>query len=657
MPNSKQTTQKPVRRSKSSSKSTGRKSSQTVLDLTEDEKPRRKKRTSSKTSSSGTSSKRSSSRSKNRRAGSSSKRSSSGTKRSSTTRSSSGSRTSSTRPSSKKPAATSRKTSSTSRKKKGSSSSSRKRVAAKDVRSGTKTATKQVSSAAQARTKAARDGQQLSILDEIEAEPSTSRKKSSATSKRAKTSRSSTSKSPRRSKSTTRTRSASSRSKRSSRTGSTDRQRRSERNAGSSKRRVSDVDKSRQSSTRKSRPRAGSRPGRQSAAATLRRQRQILMPRRRTSVMNKKLPTTESGERLGWQITFVVGSLTLFGLVMVLSASSVTSLYELGDSPFFQFKRQLAWAAIGATCFIVCSRLDYRRARTIIGPLLLLCAAMMIAVLIPGVGTTAGGSTRWLGFGPFLMQPSELVKLAVIVVSADLLTRRQRRMDRPELTVHPIMFMVIFFSTLLLLQPKLGTALILGAVSFLMLFIAGASTRSLLSWAAVGTIAASILAYGASYRRARLLIFLDPWANPDGGGFQVIQSQVSIASGGWFGVGLGASRAKWGFLPTAQSDFIFAVVAEEVGLIGASALIGGFVLIGLLGFRTALAAPDRFGMLLAAGITCWILVQAFLNIGMVLSVLPTTGEPLPFVSAGGSSLMTVMAAAGILTSVARRSNP
>ena len=152
-------------------------------------------------------------------------------------------------------------------------------------------------------------------------------------------------------------------------------------------------------------------------------------------------------------------------------------------------------------------------------------------------------------------------------------------------------------------------------------------------------------------------MFLDPWADPDGEGFQVIQSQVSIASGGWFGVGLGASRAKWGFLPIAESDFIFAVVAEEIGFIGASTLIVGFVVVGWLGFRTALAAPDRFGMLLAAGITCWLLVQAFLNIGMVLSVLPTTGEPLPFVSAGGSSLMTVLAAAGILTSVARRSTP
>ena len=374
-------------------------------------------------------------------------------------------------------------------------------------------------------------------------------------------------------------------------------------------------------------------------------------------MLAKKIPVTESGAQLGLQITMVVAALTLFGLMMVLSASSVSSLHELGDSPFFRFKRQLAWAAMGGVLFVGLSRIDYRRARIIIGPLFLVCATMMVAVLIPGLGTTAGGSTRWLKIGPLLMQPSELVKLSVIVVAADLLTRRERRMDRPELTVRPIMLMVAFFSVLLLLQPKLGTALILGAVSFLLLFVAGAPWKSLARWAGVGIAAASVLAYGAAYRRSRLLVFLDPWADPDGEGFQVIQSQVSIASGGWFGVGLGASRAKWGFLPIAESDFIFAVVAEEIGFIGASTLIVGFVVVGWLGFRTALAAPDRFGMLLAAGITCWLLVQAFLNIGMVLSVLPTTGEPLPFVSAGGSSLMTVLAAAGILTSVARRSTP
>ena len=227
-------------------------------------------------------------------------------------------------------------------------------------------------------------------------------------------------------------------------------------------------------------------------------------------------------------------------------------------------------------------------------------------------------------------------------------------MDRPELTVRPVMLVLALLSALMLLQPKLGTPIIMGSVTILILFVAGARMRNLVAWLTAAIVAASFAAYLAPYRRARLLSFLNPWDSPQGIGLQAIQSQVGIASGGLFGVGLGASRAKWGFLPFAHTDFIFAVVAEEVGLIGASALIGGFLLIAWFGFKAAMSAPDRFGTLLAAGITSWLLVQAFLNIGMVLGVLPITGEPLPFVSAGGSSLVTTLAAAGLLTNVSRR---
>ena len=227
-------------------------------------------------------------------------------------------------------------------------------------------------------------------------------------------------------------------------------------------------------------------------------------------------------------------------------------------------------------------------------------------------------------------------------------------MDRPELTVRPVMIVVYFCSALMILQPKLGTPVILGAVALGMLFIAGARIRSLVLWAAASAGAVVMLALATGYQKDRIDGWLNPWESPQGIGLQAIQSQVGIASGGLFGVGLGASRAKWGFLPFAHTDFIFAIVAEEVGLIGAGALIGAFVLIAWFGINAALAAPDRFGMLLAAGITTWLLVQAFLNIGMVLGVLPITGEALPLVSAGGSSLVTTLAAGGLLTSVARR---
>ncbi len=366
------------------------------------------------------------------------------------------------------------------------------------------------------------------------------------------------------------------------------------------------------------------------------------------------LKVTEAGERYAAFLTATFVGLTLFGLVMVLSASSVSSLHQFDQSPFFQFKRQAAWAGIGAVAFIIGNRIDYRLIRKFAGPLMIISVILLMMLLIPGVGLNRNGSTRWLGTGSFVIQPSELTKLALIVFIADLLARRERRMDRPELTVRPVMFVVYLCSALIILQPKLGTPMILGAVALIMLFVAGAKLNNLFIWATVSGGAVITLALVTGYQRSRIDGWLNPWESPQGIGLQAIQSQVGIASGGLFGVGLGASRAKWGFLPFAHTDFIFAIVAEEVGLIGASALIGAFVLVAWFGFKTALAAPDRFGLLLAAGITSWLLVQAFLNIGMVLGVLPITGEALPFVSAGGSSLVTMLAAAGLLTSVARR---
>jgi cell division protein FtsW len=365
-------------------------------------------------------------------------------------------------------------------------------------------------------------------------------------------------------------------------------------------------------------------------------------------------PATDAGERNAAFLTATVVGLTLFGLVMVLSASAVSSLHEYADSPFFQFKRQAMWAGIGLVAFVLANLVNYRILRRLALPLLVVSIGLLVALLVPGVGITANFSTRWLALGPIVIQPAELAKLVYIVFVADLLTRRQRRMDRPELTVRPVMLILGVLSVLMLMQPKLGTPIIMGSVAVLMLFVAGTKLRHLLPWLAFAVTVATLFAWKTPYQRDRLLAFLDPWQDPEGIGFQAIQSQIGVASGGLFGVGLGASRAKWGFLPFAHTDFIFAIVAEETGLLGASALIGGFLLIAWFGFKAAIAAPDRFGTLLAAGITSWMLVQAFLNIGMVLGVAPITGEPLPFVSAGGSNLVTTLAAAGLLTNVSRR---
>ncbi len=373
----------------------------------------------------------------------------------------------------------------------------------------------------------------------------------------------------------------------------------------------------------------------------------IAMPR-------KPLKTTAHGERLAATLMILFLALTLFGLVMVLSASSVSSLYSDDGSPFDTFQRQAVWAGLGAVAFIACARIDYRWVQTITTPLLGTSIALLIAVLIPGMGTNLNGSSRWLDIGPIVIQPAEVAKLSLIVFCADLLTRRRKHILEWKLTMGPVMTVVALFSMLLLLQPKLGTPIVMATIAFLMLFIAGSKISSLSVAAAIGLMAATFFTFSADYRYARITSFMDPWADPFGLGRQIIQSQVGIASGGLLGVGLGASRAKWGFLPYASSDFIFAVVAEEIGLLGAASLICAFLMIGYLGMRAAVDAPEPFGMLLAAGITCWLLVQAFLNIGMAMGQLPITGEPLPFVSAGGSSLVTTLAAAGLLTNVARR---
>lgn len=312
------------------------------------------------------------------------------------------------------------------------------------------------------------------------------------------------------------------------------------------------------------------------------------------------------------------------------------------------------WAGLGAVSFIVLSRSDYRWLQRIAKHLLVVGVGLLFVVLIPGVGRNINGSTRWLGVGPVVFQPSEITKVAVIVFIADLLTRRHKRMDRSDLTVRPVMILLAGVSGLLLAQPKLGTCIILACVGLMMLFVAGARLDSIVGWGLAGILAAGFFAYAEPYRRARLTAFLHPLDDPFGIGLQSVQSQVGIASGGIFGVGLGAGSAKWGFLPYAHSDFIFAIVAEEVGLIGSAAVIISFLCLGYLGVRTAMKAPDRFGMLLAVGLTSLLVVQAFLNIGMAIGQLPITGEPLPFVSAGGSSLCATLAAAGLLTSVARR---
>jgi cell division protein FtsW len=298
-------------------------------------------------------------------------------------------------------------------------------------------------------------------------------------------------------------------------------------------------------------------------------------------------------------------------------------------------------------------RVDYRRWRRAALPLALISLALLVVVLVPGLGVSVRGSSRWLGTGQFRMQPSELAKLAMLLFTADLLARRGAKGSvRPAL--RPVLIVFVAAAFLVMAQPDMGTTLVLGCIVMALLFVGGIELRTLGGLVALASVSALVLGLVEGYRRARLFSFLNPWKDAGNTGYQIVQSLVGLASGHWTGLGLGASRAKWGFLPNAYTDFIFAIIGEELGLLGTLLVIGLFAAFAVLGVRTALKAPDRFGALLAAGITAWVVGQALINIGAVIGVLPVTGVPLPFVSFGGSSLVITMAAAGMLLNIARQ---
>ncbi|HZU71597.1 MAG TPA: putative lipid II flippase FtsW [Acidimicrobiales bacterium] len=343
--------------------------------------------------------------------------------------------------------------------------------------------------------------------------------------------------------------------------------------------------------------------------------------------------------------------LDVVGLVMVLSASSVEALAQYGSSWVF-FERQLMWVAVGLAVMVATIRVDYHRWRrfSLVG--LIGSVGLLLAVLVPGVGVSVGGSSRWLGFGSFRIQPSELVKLALVVYLADVLARRLDRDGDPTGVLKPIVGIFLVVGALVLKQPDMGTALVIGAVVFGLLFAAGVRARTMAQLGAVAVAGAFVAGMAEPYRKARLLSFMHPWSDPTSTGYQVVQSLVGLGSGGLAGVGLGASRAKWGFLPNAHTDFIFSIIGEELGLVGSVLVVGLFIAFAVMGVRAARRAPDRFGALLAVGVTVWITTQAVLNIGAVIGMLPVTGVPLPLVSFGGSSLVIAMAAIGVLLNVA-----
>ena len=352
-------------------------------------------------------------------------------------------------------------------------------------------------------------------------------------------------------------------------------------------------------------------------------------------------------------LVLAVAVLNIIGLVMVLSASSVESLDSKGN-PWWYFERQLLWTTFGAIAFVAASRFDHRRWRKLVPLLLGIAFVLLAAVLVPGIGIYSDGARRWLGSGQFRLQPSEIAKFALLVFCADVLARRQHETADWRRSLRPIVSVLAGVALLMMLEPDLASFMVIAVMVVAMLVVGGIRSRHLAALAAAGVAMVTMFSFVVPWRRARMFSFFSGGQDAHAAGYQVTQSLIAMARGGWTGVGLGAGRAKWNFLPAAHTDFIFAVIGEELGVLGCALVVGLFVLIAVIGIRTAHRAPDRFGTVLAVGATAWIVGQAVLNLGAVVGVLPVTGVPLPFVSFGGTALVSTMVAAGVLVNVARQ---
>jgi cell division protein FtsW len=351
-------------------------------------------------------------------------------------------------------------------------------------------------------------------------------------------------------------------------------------------------------------------------------------------------------------LTALTAALCVFGVVMVGSASEIISIDTYG-SPWSILVRECLWLVVGVAAFAFASRVDHRRWQRWSGALLAGTFVLLVAVLAPGLGTHVDGSTRWLGVGPLVVQPSEIMKLALALGGASLVARRERPGGSHRTVVGPLLLLTAAAGGLVLLQPDMGTAVVLGCIAMALLFASGVPMGPIVKLLGVLAGLAVVVGLADPYRRERLLSFVNPGAHASGSGYQVLQSLIGLGSGHLLGVGLGNGREKWGYLPNAHTDFIFSVIGEELGLVGAACVLLLLVAFCWFGLRVAVRAPDRFGGLLAVGLVAWIASETVINVGAVLGLLPVTGIPLPFISYGGSSLVLTMLAAGILVGIAR----
>lgn len=351
-------------------------------------------------------------------------------------------------------------------------------------------------------------------------------------------------------------------------------------------------------------------------------------------------------------IFIVVLLLVAIGIVMIYSTSAIYADEKFHDSYYF-LKRQVLWFLIGLALFFVVQRLPYLTFRKLSLLILIVSLALLAAVFAPVLGKAAGGARRWIQISFMTLQPSEFAKIAVVIFLADFLARHQRKLREFFKGFLPCLLILGLCLGLIVMQPDLGTVILIGAVSFILFFVAGVRLRHLLILFLMSLPVIYEFIFKVAYRRNRMLAFINPWKDPEGTGFQIIQSFIALGSGGLFGTGLGQSRQKLFYLPEAHTDFIFSIVGEELGLVGTVGILALFTVLIVMGIRIALRCQDLFGQLLALGIVMLVGLQALINIGVVTGTLPTKGLALPFISYGGSNLMVNLLMVGILLNIAK----
>ena len=376
-------------------------------------------------------------------------------------------------------------------------------------------------------------------------------------------------------------------------------------------------------------------------------------PHGRTPARQKATALNRERHQADYAILVIVVALTAVGILMVYSSSAMKA-YIATDDTLSVVGPQIAWAALGMVAMVAMMRVDYRYLRFVSVPIYAFALLLLVLVFVPSLNVVVGGSARWLKVGPLpALHPAEIAKLALIIYLAHWFAKRGSRVR--EFWGGTIPFLIILgpIVALVFKEPDLGTTMVIALTGVTMFFVAGGSLVHLV---AIG-VAAMVALVGVglrAYQLTRIRTWLDPWSDPLGAGFHTIQGLLALGLGGMLGAGLGESRLAGGlFLPNASNDYIFAIIGEEFGLIGAGVVIVLFVGLAYSGIRVSLAAPDTFGALLAAGITAWLCIQAFINIGVVVALIPVTGITLPFISAGGSSLTISLAAVGILLSISR----